>query len=222
MTLELYLFRHAESEFNLRYQELIGGRSDEVQLSVRGREQAKKLGRRLHEERTFFDEVYSSKAVRAIETARIALNQVYEREVNFRQVEDLLELSQGEWEGRMREEVYTPEVYEMMRQRPHTWKAPGGESQQEVEIRVYEWIRRNLLGRDITVGLFTHGLTIKCLLRAIMNSDPSLTYRMSIDNASITHLRHKNDGKHQGWSVRKINDHSHLVEYPGFIQNTYD
>jgi broad specificity phosphatase PhoE len=221
MTLELYLFRHAESESNIKYQEVIGGRSDHVPLTARGEEQARRLGRRLHEGRVLIDEVYSSTALRAVQTATIALKQIYgPGKKEFIQAPELLELSQGEWEGRSRTEVYTPEVYKSMRDRALTHKAPGGESQEDVQRRALGWIEKNLMDRDVRVGIFSHGMTIKCILSGILKSDPSLTYRLSIDNASITHLRYVQKGNHRGWAIRKINDVSHL-ENCGLLENLY-
>jgi len=221
MMLNLYLFRHGESEYNKNYGTVIGGRSNEVPLSERGVAQARALGLRLAREGLIFDEVYSSTAVRTRETARITLGEM-DLANHVEEAEELLELSQGDWEGESRAKHYTSRVYEEMRERPYEFCAPRGESQRDVEQRSLGWIEQKLMGReeDLTVAIFGHGMTTKCILRGILNSDPSLTYRIGIDNCSITQLRYVDLEPHKGWAVVKINDHSHLRDV-GVIPNLY-
>ena len=45
--------------------------------------------------------------------------------------EELLELSQGTWEGAGRAECYTPQVLEEIKRDPWNFAAPGGESQKQ-------------------------------------------------------------------------------------------
>lgn len=58
-----------------------------------------------------------------------------------------------------------------------------------------------------TVGIFTHGMAIKCLLRGILDFSPSLTYKINLDNTSITRLKYSA----QGWHLVTINDTAHLL-----------
>lgn len=57
------------------------------------------------------------------------------------------------------------------------------------------------------VGVFSHGMAIKCLLRGILGSDPHMTHRLQIDNTSMTVLRHST---HHGWQIQRVNDTAHL------------
>src|SRR3989344_3165567 len=192
MILNFYFFRHAESEYNAEGQK-IGGQSNNLTLSKRGIEQAEALGRRLLQERMVLDEIYSSTAVRAINTAEIVARLIGYPIERIATVPELLELSQGDWEGKVRAEIYTPEVLAEMKRLSWDFRAPRGESQRDVEHRVSRWVGNNLIAhqrQDINAGLFGHGHATKCFLRWVMNSDPSLTYKIEIDNCSITNLKY--------------------------------
>ena len=56
-------------------------------------------------------------------------------------------------------------------------------------------------------ALFSHGMAIKCVLRAVLGSSPQMTHKLSIDNTSVTVLRHSSLN---GWYLLKVNDISHL------------
>ena len=88
---KLYLVRHAESVWNAERK--VQGTCPGILLSELGREQARLLGNRL---RAIEAAVYCSDAERAVETARLALGNG--RDMTL--MEELRELSLGEWEGR--------------------------------------------------------------------------------------------------------------------------
>ncbi len=217
MILDLYLLRHGESEANLS--NIVGGRIIGTPLSDRGRIQARALGERLIDEEITFDEVYVSPALRTTQTAEIVLGEL-ERAVipgpRLVIVDELLELSQGELEGQSRDLIYTDKRRALMNANPFDYKAPGGESQREVEERAYGWIEKTLLDRneDLRIAIFGHGMVTKCLIRKFLDSNPANTYKMNIDNCSITRFKHDK----KGWSMIQINDHSHL-RYTGFVPN---
>jgi broad specificity phosphatase PhoE len=220
MVLDLYLFRHYETVYNANNGVIIGGQSNALTSSPRGEIQAAALGERLNAEGILFDEVYCSTAVRAIGTAEIVCDIIGFPFDKVQKRESLLEISQGEWEGKKRDEIYTPEVLAQLREQHWDFKAPGGESQREVEIRVYNQIHKDLIEErdkeNVRAAVFGHGLAIKCFLRRITNSDPKMTYRDSIDNCSITYVRYIPKGQHEGWSIVKVNDNAHLTKV-GFV-----
>ncbi len=220
MILDLYLLRHGESEANLS--NIVGGRIISTPLSERGRRQARALGKRLFDEGITFDEAYASQALRTTQTADIVLTELDKIHphlpgIELIEVAELLELSQGELESKSRDLIYTPQRRAMMSANPFDYKAPGGESQREVEARSYGWIERTLLGRDenLRVAVFGHGMVTKCLIRKFLESNSAHTYKMNIDNCSITRFKHESD---KGWSMIQINDHSHLKDV-GFVPN---
>jgi probable phosphoglycerate mutase len=211
---DIYCIRHAESEMNLKPY-LVGGRSNHALLTPRGVEQAVLLGKRLRKEGIHFDKVYSSPAVRAVETARGVCREIGFSLDDIVLCDALMELDQGKWQGAVRKEVYTPEVYRVIDADNWNFRSPGGESPKEVEERMYGCVEKIVQGLppDAKVAVFSHGVAIKCLLRRIMDFSPNMTYRISLDNTAITLISYV-DGR---WYPRKINDSSHLrreeVEY---------
>src|SRR3989344_340996 len=209
--LNLYLLRHAESQMNL-HPDIISGRINETPLSPLGELQALWLGQRLRNEDIIFDQIYSSTAVRTQQTAKIVCNQIGYPLENILSSEKLLELDQGDWEGQPRVKIYISETLAKINKDNLNFAPPNGESQKNVEDRMYSWLEENLLNQpnisteDRTVGVFTHGLAIKCLFRKIMGSNPAMTYKIVLENTSITKLSYSQTG----WHLVKFNDVAHL------------
>ena len=214
MVLDLYLLRHGETNLNIN-RGIIGGRSNFSDLSERGEKQAGLLGFRLFQEGIRFDEVYSSTTKRAIETARIACSQIAFPFEKIKSCDGLLELDQGDWEGKIRKECYTPEVLDQMVTENWNFRPPNGESQNDVAERIYAWVKENLLPKseqNLTAAIFGHGVSTKCFLTKALDSDHKISYRMTIDNCSISHIKYSPEGRNKGWTLIKINDNGHLRE----------
>ena len=202
--IDLYLIRHVESVANLK-PEFISGRSNHVPITSRGEKQGLLLQKRLRDEGIDFDVLYSSPAVRADKTARIVSEGQHVRTIVC---DELQELHQGDWVGVLRREAYTQDIMDKMWDDPWSFKAPGGESQKEVGKRMMDWLDNEIMDRNesLMVGVFSHGVAIKCLLRELMGFNSNITWRIPIDNASITHIRYYE----QVWSPVVINDTRHL------------
>ena len=213
MQLNLYLFRHAQSTGNLDAGR-IGGRSSHLDLSDLGHRQALALGQRLkHLAPKLLEQgpiqLYSSPALRCLKTATLALEQVHHSWPQKLGIENkLLELSQGEWEGKIRQEVHQAPIKQAMQAEPWHFKAPKGESQFEVEQRLYQWLEPFTQGQDNQhIWAFSHAMAIKCLSRKLLGSAPRQTWLMYVENTALTHFRFET---HRGWSLRQFNDFSHL------------
>jgi len=209
-SLDIYFIRHGECLTNLAQAETIGGRSNNDPLSEVGIMQACMLGAYLAEENIHFDEVYSSPAIRAMATAKLACHYISYPLERIVVCDELQELSQGDWEGKPRAEFYTPEAIAQMDADHWNFKAPNGESQRDTEERMLGWVTDKLLPKyeqGRTVGVFTHGLAIKCLFRGIMESSSERTYKIEIDNTAITRFRYARNG----WHLVTLNDTTHLV-----------
>ena len=117
-----------------------------------------------------------------------------------------------------------------------------GESQRDVEERMRVFIEALLQPADgvgagdakdppITIAVFTHGMAIKCLMRAIAKSSPAATYKLTMTNtgeqgelcgvilrcahprlcAGITEISYSvKAGGAGGWSITRVNDAAHL------------
>jgi len=210
--LDLYLIRHAQSEANINHH-LIGGRSNESPLSEKGELQASLLGQRLKHSNIVFDEIYSSTARRTIETSRIAGTHAGYSLDEVVKTDEILEFDQGGWQGKTRVEVYTPEILAQINSDNWNFTPPGGESQRKVEERMLNWVNETIISRyneDLRVGVFSHGMAIKCLLRGIMQFSPSITHKINLFNTSITRLTYSE----KGWYIVTINDTAHLQSLP--------
>ncbi|MFZ6015361.1 MAG: histidine phosphatase family protein [Patescibacteria group bacterium] len=201
----LYLIRHGESHMNLN-PHLIGGQSLETPLSQAGEDQCTALYKYFFSRKVDFDYAYSSHLVRVKITARFVLGPNAPVIVIDKR---LAEYSAGEWEGRPRHAVHTPEVLYQMAEMGIDFQPPGGESQRQVITRVSEFLNEAVLnnqnvleaGKRINIAFFSSGLTIKSLLQHILEFDSRFIWRMKIDNCSVSELIYNS----RGWWPQYIN-----------------
>jgi phosphoserine phosphatase len=178
----LLLARHGQSTWNelKRFQ----GRSD-VELSPLGRAQAEALGRALGRFR--LAAAYVSPMRRAVETAEIALR---EAGVPFTPVEELKELSLGDWEGCTVDEIRSQagDPYRAWLEAPLDCPPPGGEPLPDVSARVVRAIERiaAVHADDDDVLLVAHGGVISVYACHILGCSFNHLWRLRIDNASLT------------------------------------
>jgi len=235
-SLKLYLIRHGQSEMNLRT-DLVCGRSNSTRLTEKGRAQAIALGRRFAAQKLRFDEVYSSTAKRAKETAEIACKAMGFETSKVLLSDQILELCQGEFTQQPREKVYVKErlkkiIEESIFYRPPGFdltdltpgaKPPRGESQYDVEERVSKFINGFLNSRKLqkkvvsegrkTVAVFMHGFAIRCFLRRVLQAGLGFSRHVSMSNTGISELEYRvREGSDGGWVVRSINDRAHLEQ----------
>lgn len=197
---ELYLLRHGETDYNKHFI-LIGGRSSHLSINETGRDQCRKLGDWFRAYDYDFDQVYCSTSNRAKQTLDGLKLEMDSALIHCS--EQLEELSQGQWEGKKRSEIYTKEQESEIQADCYRFKAPGGESQWEVELRMYDAMEKMIRkheGKKILV--VSHGMAIKCLLRKILDFNPGMTRKVATDNCSITKLSYY---KEKGWHVEYVN-----------------
>lgn len=209
MAFNLYLIRHGESEVNI--QPDIMGQLPDTKLTEYGRYQADCLRRKLVH--SYFDYVFSSTCIRALDTAKIVFP-----ESKIITVPELVEYDAGDWTECSRSKTVTKDILLRMGYMNMGFKPPGGESQNMVERRASKWLEEEILynkdkleylyGLDKPLGIavFSHGVTIKSLLHYVMGFDKSFTWKIEIDNTSITELSFGD----KGWRLHCINDTSHL------------
>jgi len=127
---------------------------------------------------------------------------------------DLHELSQGEWEGRNRNEIYTADLIRRIEENPWAFKAPGGESLEDGAKRMVNVFDRYiLLGEhdEKNIGVVGHGLAFKYYLTEITRSNPAITTNITIDNCSITQLEYNTKRPRQPWKFVKTNENAHVM-----------
>ena len=199
----IYLLRHAETDYNAHAQ-FIGGQSNQIPLSTKGKKQALAIGKTLRDSNIQFEQVYCSIANRTQQTLDLILSQANITNNPIIYSEELQELSQGDWEGKLRSEIYSPEQLAEINSNQWLFTPPNGESQKEVEERMLAFISSEILSEH-TEGHFLiigHGIAFKCLLRGILDISSQMAYKLSIDNTSLTKLSYN---KEKGWFVNYLN-----------------
>jgi probable phosphoglycerate mutase len=151
----LVLIRHGETDWNVegRYQ----GQADPP-LNARGLAQAHELAAKLRD--VGLDVLYTSPLRRALQTARVVADALGLRlHVEPR----LMEIHQGDWQGRLRDEIAAryPELFRRWLTEPWSVTPPGGESLSQVQARVYAALD-DILARHPgqRIGLVTHRIPI--------------------------------------------------------------
>lgn len=214
----LWLIRHGQSEINAK-QDIVGQTADSL-LTHKGVLQAQLLGERLaYKDKVSFDQVYSSDYLRAHETAKIATGNNHPIIL----ASEIREYSAGDWTGSVRGETYNIPTILRMAAMTSGFLPPNGESMHMVERRASKWLEDTILYNKRVqeeasrrkaqklppqnIFVFSHGMTIKCLLHYIMGFDQSFTWKLTLDNTSISKLYFSQEG----WRLLTINDHAHLL-----------
>lgn len=206
----IYLIRHGQSLAN-ETPDILWWRSDFTVLSNRWISQSQLLWDHLRHQWVNFDKVFSSTATRAFQTAKVTLDWLWDRSSDIELSHLLQEISHWDWEWWNRKKLRTPDVIEKMVNLTWDYKSPWWESQKEVENRMSWWVSEIVDSMNFSewkkkVAVFSHWLAIKCFLRAILNLKPSETWKLAIDNTSVTKLFY--DGKN--WYILAVNDTSHF------------
>ncbi len=203
-SVEFTIIRHGETEGNLAC--LFQGHTNSA-LSRRGLRQAMAVAKRLQSEH--FAAAYSSDLGRACETARLIT--AYHDNLTLVATTALREWHVGELESRPQRELLQ-EKQEMMlafRYELDNVRAPGGESQQEFQLRI-ESFMGELLERHPgqRVLLVTHAGVLQRLLRMVIG--PTLPKNMLSHptNASINTLKYYLSA--QEWQLLSWNSTDHL------------
>ena len=206
-TTELYLIRHGESVPNVT--PIIGGMKGDAGLTDRGREQARRLEKRLREEGLRADQLYASTLPRALETAEYVARAL---DLPIQRDDELHELRPGaadgmdvdEWRERYGEAVHDPFA-------PF---APGGESWVAFLARagaaLVALVDRHPGERVVAV---CHGGVVEAsFYLAFGLGGTAERIGFATLNTSITRWRHKwgEDGRRE-WTAVTFNDAGHLA-----------
>ena len=197
--MKLLLARHGQSLWN-EVRKFQG--STDIGLSDLGRAQAAALGQALRRFRVAA--AYVSPMQRAVETAEIALA---EARIPLTAMEELRELSLGDWEGCTVDEIRSREgdPYRAWLQAPLDCPPPGGEPLPDVSARVRHAIERIAAthpnGDDVLV--IAHGGVISVYACHLLGCSFNHLWRLRVDNASLTVVKPPR--------VVSLNDTSHLT-----------
>lgn len=208
MTTRLYLVRHGATPLTAedRFSGQVG-----VDLSDLGREQVRRLARRLADDH--LAAVYASPLSRTLETAALlaaphGLTPIPRA--------GLQEISHGHWEGMTRAEVEArfPGEYPAWEMDPFTFAPEGGESGVQVLARALPVIREIVLrhaGGNVLV--VSHKATLRLLISSLLGFD-ARGYRDRLDQApaclNILDFRDPVRAR-----LMLFNDVSHYADQPG-------
>ena len=197
----LLLVRHGETPWNL------DGRlqgSTDVDLSDKGREQARLAGRRLST--TAIDVAYSSNQSRARETAEIILEG---RDVPLHAIPELRERSHGVFEGltaKERRERY-PEMFAASVLNNLDFAPIGGETFRQTNRRMAAWAQDfQDAHMDETVLVVGHGGTLRAAILGWLDLPDHTTFRFVMANCGLSII----DTYPDNAVLRLYNDTSHL------------
>lgn len=202
MPTTVFLVRHAETFGNIEGR--FCGHS-ETELTPKGIEQAKALGRRLKAQK--FDAAYSSDLSRAHRTATYALEH---HETELLPVLDtgLREMHYGEWESLIGREIGAKDpdlLREFFRCKV---PAPGGETIQQVRERTASALKRNVATHpDSTILVVSHGNAIMAMLAELLAVPYESSWSFAVANTSITRMVFSKSGR---MTLTGFNDHGHL------------
>ena len=204
-TARVFLIRHGATI--LTAEDRFAGDTD-IPLSDEGREQTRRLAKRLRTEK--ISAVYASPLGRTMETARI-LAEPHGLEVQPR--DGLREISHGHWEQMTRREVgkkFPDEIAEWEKD-PYTFAPAGGESGLAVTARalpvLLDLVRQH---RADCILIVSHKATIRLLLSSLLGFDPR-RYRDNLDQSpAALNIVDFKDATHARLTL--FNDTSHYAE----------
>lgn len=200
----LLLVRHGVTDWNRegRFQ----GHLDPP-LSEEGREEARLLGRRLASGAEPPARIIASSLRRARQTAELIATAVGDIAVEAEP--RLMEIGQGEWEGRTHAELeqHDSERYAAWR-RHDDMQPPGGEPLPDASRRVSQLLDEIQSSSTWPICLVSHGGTLRLVARYLLDLSLPLTWALDLDNASLSILLWTDDA---GWRLEDWNDARHLL-----------
>ncbi len=201
----LLLVRHGVTDWNRegRFQ----GHADPP-LAEDGRAEAELLTRRLDGDEVLRPvRIVTSTLARARETADVIGVMLG---ITVEQDARLIEIGQGEWEGRTHTDLAATDAerYAAWRRDAGIRQPPGGESieaaTQRVGAALSEFV--NAAGRWPRC-IVSHGGTLRILARILLEAPATTPWNLDIDNASLSICSTNGDG----WRLDRWNDTRHLL-----------
>lgn len=181
---KIYLIRHGETDSNLSHK--FQGQMD-LPLNGTGLAQARKMAQYMKNKR--IDVIYCSSMLRACMTAaELALS----RNMAYRPLDLLKEISFGDWEGLEYAEINRrwPREMEAFLHRPAEWEPPHGETFAAAQRRcrlVFERIFAEQ-GHDKNIAIVSHGGIIRLQLCLALGIPLNNLWRLSVYNVSVSTL----------------------------------
>jgi broad specificity phosphatase PhoE len=182
------------------------GRAD-LKLSDQGIAQAEATARRIAT-RWQPGAVYASPLARTLRTAQIIAEPL---RLPVQSMDGLIDIDYGEWQGLAVEEVEQrwPAELALWHKRPDLVQIPGGETLQEVLVRIVEALR-TVVGRhtQATVVLVAHDSVNRVMLLHALELALARYWQLGQDPCAINRI----EASAEGLVVRAMNETGHLHE----------
>jgi broad specificity phosphatase PhoE len=129
---------------------------------------------------------------------------------------ELLEQSQGNWEGLDRKSPHILEAIKEMQRLQIEYCAPEGESLRMVQKRAIAYLelyieqakQQSIIeNREISIVIFTHGGLIRSVLQYYLQSNPPDAWLIQQYNTAINEIVLSENGV----SLVKVNDYGHMT-----------
>ncbi len=203
MTTTVLLVRHGQTESNVKGY-FMGWLNED--LNETGCDQARCLASRLAS--APITSVYASPLQRTCTTAAILAEP---HGLELKTLEDLIEINQGDWEGRHVDDISRgwPELWRQSRTDPSEFTMPNGESFKQVTeraVRAFETIVAE--NQDRQSILVAHEIVVKVIIVHALGATNRIYRRFELSNASLSTIQ-VIDGKYR---LLTINDISHLPQ----------
>lgn len=199
--------RHGETDWN-REKRMQG--QMEIPLNAIGKLQARKIGKQLKDYP--IDIMYVSPQIRAHKTA-LAIHKHHPK-IPLLFHEKLKERAFGEIEGKSFDEVcraYPTMEFELSWDYPD-FRPPGGERIRDVYERGVYFLNEILPKHEgKTIAIVSHGVTIRCMVCAVMNFPLSHNAFFELGNTSLTVIKKPNK---RDAEIHFLNSTSHLKTKP--------
>lgn len=195
--LEVRFIRHAKGTHMLT-PDLIAGRSIDATLVDEGIDQAGAKGYELAARGITPDYIASSSAMRCIQTGQHILSAMNRSQELDEITDELLEMDQGDFVGRVRKEIYTDSVRQQITEQGKDFALKGGESMNQVGQRGMNWLRSTerlvALGKCSVLAI-AHGGTITHTVGSIEDWDQKRSYEMLKSMPPVGETRLVFDGR---------------------------
>lgn len=199
---EIFVLRHGETQWNV--EKRMQGRLDSP-LTANGKAQANRNGSLL-KKLANVECLCVSPSGRTLETAYIVNSHAQAELVTF---DELMERDVGEWSGLTVGDIekHFPQAWTKRQADPYGFRPPGGENLDDMLRRVYPILDEIYDSEYSSIGIVTHGVMSKVILKYFLDLAPietntirhpnNLVYRLTFNTHGIeTH--HFLDGRDAG------------------------
>ncbi|TFV94119.1 histidine phosphatase family protein [Algoriphagus kandeliae] len=201
---KIYLVRHGQTDFNLRG--VVQGSGIDAPINEKGRAQAQAFFEAY--QHVEFDQIYHTALIRT----RQSIEKFIAKGTPTEALAELNEISWGEYEGT----PMTPQENEYYKHMLHQWQMgnldyaiAGGESPNQVAVRMRRGIEKILKGPGETVLVCMHGRAMRIFLSIIFKYDLRYMDQFEHSNLCLYLIEQVGD---ETFVLRKGNDRAHLKE----------